>query len=587
MRLFSYAIWIVCLGCHAARNPYVSPLVTVDELRYHVSFLASDSLQGRASGSPGNDEAARYLAEELQSYGLMPFGDSGSFFQKFDIIAGVKAGSNNNVVFNADTFRLDHDFRPLAISASGRTEARVVFAGYGISAPDLKHDDYAGVDVIGRIVVIMNGSPDGNNPHSAFATHATLRRKIGLAAEKKTAGVIIIGRTSDDDPLIEMKYDQAGGHYPIPAISAKRALVMKLLACDEATLNQWRERIDRHETIAGAMSRDPITIATDVVYDRRETRNVAGLLKGRDGLDEYAVIGAHFDHLGWGQNGSLHRGEPAIHNGADDNASGTATMLELAQYFRHYPTRRNLIFVGFSAEEMGLLGSKYFVEHPPVELSKMITMFNFDMVGRLRDSALIVYGMGTSPRFRGLMTAGNDTIGLKLTLKDDGHGPSDYAEFYKKDIPVIAFFTNLHEDYHRPSDDADKINYDGQRKIAQLAMQVIQRVADDTARPVFTKVKNESSQPMRGFKVSLNIVPNYAYDGEGMKVDDVNPGGPAEKGGMQKGDVIIRFGGKPIRNIYDYTYALGEFKPGDRVEVIVKRGAEEVTLYVDLTKRSP
>lgn len=587
MKHFASAIWILCLGCHAARNPYVSPLVTVDELRYHVSFLASDSLQGRASGSPGNDEAARYLAEELQSYGLVPFGDSGSFFEKFEIIAGVKAGPDNHVVFNADTFRLDHDFRPLSISASAHARGPAVFAGYGITAPDLKHDDYAGIDASGRMVVILNGSPDGDNPHSAFSSYSALRRKIGLAAEKKAAAVIVIGRTAAEDELVEMKYDQAGGHYPIPAISARRALVLRLLGIDEAELDRWRERADRHETVGGAVSLDSITIVTEVMYDRRHTRNVAGLLKGRDDADEYVIVGAHFDHLGWGQNGSLHRGEPAIHNGADDNASGTATMLELAQYFSHHPTRRNLIFVGFSAEEMGLLGSRHFVEHPPVELTKMITMFNFDMVGRLRDSALIVYGMGTSPRFRDIVTACNDSIGLKLTLKDDGHGPSDYAEFYKKDIPVMAFFTNLHEDYHRPSDDADKINYDGQRNIARLAIYAIQHIANDTIRPVFTKVQNASSQPMRGFKVSLSIVPNYAYDGEGMKVDDVNPGGPGEKAGMQKGDVIVRFGGKPVRNIYDYTYALGEFNPGDKVDIVVRRGPEELTLRVDLTKRSP
>ena len=242
------------------------------------------------------------------------------------------------------------------------------------------------------------------------------------------------------------------------------------------------------------------------------------------------------------------------------------------------------MFIGFTGEEMGLVGSKYFAEHPTADLKQAVTMFNFDMVGRLKENQLIIHGMGTSPGFTQMINDLNKTYNFALTLKQDGNGPSDFATFYQKDMPVIAYFTNLHSDYHKPSDDADKINLEGEERIVKMAYEMITAIANADKRPEFTKVKGESDRPMTGFRATLGIVPNYADDSDGLKIDDVNPGQAAEKAGVKKGDILVKFGTKTIKNVYDYTYALGEYKAGDKVEIIVKREGKEIKLEAVLQK---
>lgn len=570
---------LLIAGCQVARNPYVNKEITKEELKYHIEILASDSLQGREAGGQGHRLAVDYLVSEMQSYGLRPLGDSGRYEQDFEIITGVRAGEESHLETADRSMKLHSDFRPLTFSADTSAEGTPIYAGYGISAPAEGYDDYANLDVHGKIVVVSRYAPDGDNPHSTFYTHSALRKKVSEAENRGAIGVIVVNGEGEDTP-VELRYDRAGGNYKIPAISVTREVAAILLGIQTKNLDAVESAIRGTRKTKSLTGVGVIRMKTRVIVERSMTSNVVGMIPGTS--DEYVVIGAHADHLGMGQNNSLYRGEPAIHNGADDNASGTSSILELAQYFVQRTLKRNVIVIAFSAEEMGLLGSKHFVEHPPVELSKTVAMLNFDMVGRMKDRKLVVYGIGTSPGFRELLNAHADTSRVHLSLKNDGNGPSDFAEFYRKGIPVLAFFTDLHEDYHRPSDDADKINVEGQWDVVQMAARIIEQLAQDSARPVFTRVQGETSGAMRGFKVSLSVVPSYSFDGEGMKVDDVNPGGPGDQAGMKKGDVIVKFGGKPIRNIYDYTYALGEFNPGQQVDVVVRRGSEEVTLSVKL-----
>ncbi|MBI4811328.1 MAG: M28 family peptidase [Ignavibacteriales bacterium] len=336
-----------------------------------------------------------------------------------------------------------------------------------------------------------------------------------------------------------------------------------------------------------------ISVRTEIEKITARSANVVGLIPGTDSSlnKEYLIIGAHFDHIGMGGegSGSLKPDTLAPHHGADDNASGTAGLLELAQYFsaQRHMLKRSLLFIAFTGEELGVLGSDYYVKHPFMTLDKTIAMINMDMIGRMKDSILVVEGMGTSPKFEEIVKRHN-IDSLTLRLKPDGFGPSDQASFYKKDIPVIFFFTNLHSDYHKPSDTWDKINYSGEDKVVRLAARVISDLARDDQRPVFTKA---ASTPMgmggdrQGARVSLGIIPDFAGDTPGMKISGTRPGSPAEKAGLKADDIIIKFGGKEVKNIYDFTYLLGQFKPGDEVEISVKRGSEEITLKATLAAK--
>lgn len=321
------------------------------------------------------------------------------------------------------------------------------------------------------------------------------------------------------------------------------------------------------------------------------TQNVVAMLRGRDPMlrNEYVVIGAHFDHLGTSTTGAL---DPDAHDavrlGADDNASGTAAVLELARILAKSPPRRSLLFVNFSGEEQGTLGSEYFVEHTPVPIDSIDAMLNFDMVGRLRADKLIVYGVATAKELPAILDSANATTGLAIAAQGDGFGPSDHSSFYAKNIPVLHFFTDLHEDYHRASDVADKINAGGEARVVALAERVARTIADRPAR--LTYVRSAQPAPVaarEGTDVYLGTIPDMAGgDTPGLRITGVRAGSPADIGGLKGGDVIVEFGGKPVKDLYGYSDALYAHKPGDVVSIVVLRGGQRVTLQVTLGKRS-
>lgn len=326
----------------------------------------------------------------------------------------------------------------------------------------------------------------------------------------------------------------------------------------------------------------------------RATQNVVGLLRGTDPVlrDQYIVIGAHYDHLGRSSESSLDPGAAdAIRNGADDNASGTATVMELARLLSANPPRRSVIFVAFSGEELGLLGSQWFVEHLPVPSTSIVAMLNFDMVGRLRDDKLIVYGTATATELPELLQTANTAAGdsrLKVTGIGDGFGPSDHSSFYAKDIPVLHFFTDLHDDYHRATDDSDKLNAGGTARVVDLALRMTRAIADRPARLAFVRSAGPPAMTgnRQGSQTYLGSIPDMAAgDAPGLRLTGVRAGSPADVGGLKAGDVIVEFGGAAVKDLYTYTDALYAHKPGDTVDVVVLRGGSRVKLSVLLGKR--
>jgi len=410
-----------------------SPAITESEIAYHASWLASDELEGRGSGTAANDAAAKYIANEFERYGLQPGGNDG-FFQSFDVVTDVQLGANNrfSVSSAGTTFEIAvrSEYIPLAFTQSGAAQGPLVFAGYGITAPQINHNDYSSIDVKGKIVLAFSGYPDEDNPHSEYAMTASLRSKALFAREAGAAALIIVNPDKED--LYKLQYDNAPSGSGIIVVNLLPAEAERLLATTgksvAACLSQLQSEKNGFKAVA--VPGVSCNLAAEVELIRKPTTNVIGILPGIDPSDKeyYLVTGAHYDHLGWGQEGTLYKGDvPMIHNGADDNASGTAGLLELAQYFSAHPPKHSMMFMAYSAEEMGTLGSMYWVNNPPVPVDKISAMFNLDMIGRMPDSTkkLNVQGSGTSPFWDTILKDINSSFSFDLATVSDGRGASD------------------------------------------------------------------------------------------------------------------------------------------------------------------
>ena len=565
-----------------------SPEITSAEIKEHISFLASDELKGRDSGTEEILEAAEYIADEFAEYGLKPSFD-GSYLQEFPFIKTIELTDNNSLTFFQNENEIEpvlwEDYITVPFSGNANVKANLVFAGFGISAPDLKYDDYEGLDVKNKIVIVFRNTPEPNVPHSEFDAHSPLRKKSAVARDKGASGIIFINpydssKTTDD--LVEFNFDRGGSVTGLAVVNIKRSFIENLFQAEGKNLSDtYYNILSNKKSLSFELQNSSGMISTEVDEVEATSWNVGGYLEGNDPTlkNEWIIIGAHFDHLGMGGEGSLYRGnEPQIHNGADDNASGTTGVLELAEKFASVKNqlKRNIVFFTFSGEELGLLGSDYLVNHLPFPAEDAITMINMDMIGRLKDSSLIVYGTGTSSSWKDILNKYND-YGFKLTFNDEGFGPSDHSSFYGKKIPVLFFFTGTHEDYHKPSDDTEKINFDGEKNILDYVYEIAMDIDNSPERPDYLLVEKKQTGEMFTRKVYVGTVPDFASNVDGYKISGVSEGSPAQQAGLQGGDIIISFGGKKISNIYDFTYALGDFVPGDVVDVIVKRGEEEIT----------
>jgi hypothetical protein len=518
---------------------------------------------------------------------------------------GMQLGNLNNFSLHTESgessYELNKDFIPIGFSSNGKVSGELVFIGYGITAPELKYDDYKDkdgktIDVTGKILIIMRYSPSANDPmNNSFNKYEESRFKSALARDNKAAGIILIsGPTSDDkDNLISLKFDNVMQSTGIPIINIKREIIEKLFKEYNLDLSQIQNDIDQNKNPNSfVLNNSTANFEVTLEQVKARTGNVLGFIEGNDAKlkNEVIVIGAHYDHLGLGTSNSLYEGkDKKIHHGADDNASGSAGVMELAQKLSLIRDilKRSVLLMCFTGEEEGLIGSAYFVNSDLFKKYNIVTMINMDMVGRLSEDKLIIYGIKTSPNFKNICESINKKYKFNETLNPDGYGPSDQSSFYSKNIPVLFFFTGLHSDYHKPSDTYDKINSEGEAKVLKMVYDIIIDLDLLSTKPEFTKVveSSDKKQETGPVRVYVGTIPDFSSNEEGYKISGVSPDSPAEKGGIQAGDLMIKFAGRDVKNIYDYTAALGEHKPGEEVEVVVIRNKEEVTVKVTLGKR--
>ncbi len=673
LRRLAYSASLLALAC----APYCTQAAEVAKtaeneaaearLSEAVKYLASDDLEGRGIGTKGLDAAAEYLAGEFRQLGLKTDLFDGTPYQTFEVTASTELGPKENNTLTiigppaaegqaprTIAFTLEQDFTPLAVGGSGKLNTDLVFVGYGITSTEPAYDEYAGLDVKDKVVIMLRKEPQQNNPHSEFdgtdaSQHATFQRKVANAFEHGAAGVIMV----NDNHELKEKYEaerkrwlaaieqlaKLHGDYSKVERPTDEQFQKHLVDVEKLTTqlaesakklqqNQFdrvirfneagtgerktmpvffatRAKID--EVLQAAIGKNLQTIETEIDKDlqpqstvlagwkaegqaevkthKANIKNVIGVLEGEGPhADETVIVGAHYDHLGMGGEGTFAPWTVAIHNGADDNASGTAALIEVARRLTSsgQKPKRRIVFLGFSGEERGLLGSAYYVKSPRFPLDKTVAMLNMDMVGRLSEDKLIIQGVDTAKEFDAMIDGLGKTYGFVLTKKPGGFGPSDHASFYPHNIPVMHMFTGTHPDYHRPSDDWDKLNIAGIRRIADMVADATLAIADADARPTYVESKRPVVAASGGSRPYLGTIPDFASPIEGYGIQGVVKDGPADRGGIKSGDVIVKFGDSKIGGLEDIDSALRKFKAGDKVKVIVIRDTKETELEVVL-----
>ena len=580
----------------------------------HVKFLASDDLEGRGDGAPGLEKAAEYIEESFRTSGLEPAGDNGTFFQTFQIITGISLEPGNTlslkIASSTVAFEIGRDYRLVSTSSvqSGPVSFPLVFAGYGITSPAQHYDDYAGIDASGKAVLIFMHEPQENDPRSAFegqtnTAHSTILRKVEVARSHGASAILLVDdinhRVQPEQNRRWMRDPQAED-YGLPVFFVSRDRVQQALGTSLNLATAARE-IDRDFSPKSRVLTDASVTEVDRTQKvHRPVRNVVAKLSGSDSAlrSEVVVMGAHYDHLGRSARFSMSADSTGqIHHGADDNASGTAAILEMAKaaVASRSDFRRSMIFITFAGEELGLLGSSYYAGHPSVPLAQTVAMINLDMVGRA-GGRILVDGFANAPSIEDDLKAAQASqtgAGIKMAALHGsaGAGASDDATFIGRKIPAINFFSGFHADYHRPSDTWEKIDAAGGAAVADLALALGRQIANRPTRPEFVETVEEqhssgsAGAPASGYGPYFGSVPDFADEGQGVKFSDVRAGSPAAKAGFKGGDVMIAFGGAPVKTLYDFTFALRDKKPGDRVEVTVLRDGKPITATVELTNR--
>lgn len=581
---------VLAVGANAQKGK-----ITTKNLNLYVSILASDSLKGRKPGTPEMNVAAEVILSVFKSAGLKPMADQG--YQYFDIVTDVVLGNTNSLSVGDWSASFRKEFTPLAFSSGGEVNAEVVFAGYGfdLDLDSLKWNDYRGVDVKGKWVMIFRADPELENTDSKFIPFSDTRAKVLTAKDKGAAGVLLVtprGLDKDDKlmPLIVENNEVTSG---IPVLSIRHEVADHVLALKGITVDSAEKIIVSGKKPFSFSTGALLKCKVDISQKHARTANVVAMLEGSDPVlkDEYLVVGGHYDHLGFGgpNSGSRMPDTSAIHNGADDNASGTALVMAMAGRLsaEKKKLKRSIIFVAFSGEEMGLLGSKYFVNNCPVDVKKIKAMFNFDMIGRFdkEKNSISIGGTGTSAEGDSILRLFEKKLPFAVTHSPDGYGPSDHAAFYASNIPVFFFTTGVHMDYHTPADDVSKLDLDTEKKIGDFAAELIINI-DNLAKDLTFKEsgkKENTGRSGRRLKVTLGIMPDFAgSEKKGLRVDGVTKDGPASKGGMMKGDIIVSVQGMKVENIYDYMARLNKLKQGMTVNVEVIRNGKTEILIIQL-----
>jgi Zn-dependent M28 family amino/carboxypeptidase len=539
-------LWLVVLSAQfaTAQKLKKADKTIVTNLQTHIQYLADDKLEGRRTGSAGEKLAYDYISSEFAKSGLAPKGDNGTFIQAFEVNEGKQINPSSHLIINGFDLDAEKEYFPFIFSPNASLEA----------APSMALKESGTVwfwDLKDKL------EENKTNPH--FDLTDAIKAKANDVAAKGATGLIIFNTSSIADDL-KFEPKAKSDLVKIPVLYVTQNVKKKYLYDETATID--------------------LKIKVDISDKKRTGHNVVGYID--NGAATTVILGAHYDHLGYGEDhNSLYTGTtPQIHNGADDNASGTAALIELGKLLKASKFKaNNYLLVSFSGEELGLFGSKYFTEHPAIDLSSANYMINMDMVGRLNDSThgLTIGGYGTSPLWGQMLTEKDKFFTIKFD--SSGTGPSDHTSFYRRDIPVLFFFTGVHSDYHKPSDDADKINYNGELQVVKYVYNIID-ATNKKGKLAFTKTREAASTGKSSFKVTLGIMPDYTYSGSGVRVDGVSEGKTAQKVGIKAGDVITQLGDIKFTDVQSYMGALGKFNKGDATKVKVKRGNEELVFDI-------
>ena len=577
---------VAVAGLAAAMVSAAPAPVPPSRLLDEVKVLTASAMDGRAAGTPGNERAARHIATVLREAGLRP-ADAAGYARPFAIPARVRLGEGNLLALATPAprpFALGTDWTPVGGSADGAVGGELVFVGYGISAPDLGWDEYAGLEVRGRIVLALGGEPRRADPSSPFATaylagYGQLREKLRTARAHGARALLFVARPGTEPDRLP-PLGAAAGPVDLVAAAVTRATADALLAPAGERLAPLLTRIDATLRPASRpLARARVELAVRLRRDAGTTSNIVAVLPGTDPslAREAVVVGAHYDALGRTGQGSLDAHPTALHPGADDNASGTAAVLELARAFAAAGgTPRTLVFALFSGEEMGMLGSAAYVRQPPVPLERTVAMVNLDMIGRLRDRRLYVSGLASGRGLEPVVAAAAAELGLRVELGRSPYAPSDQTAFYEHGVPVLFFHTGSHEDYHRPTDTWDRIDADGLARVTTLAAHVVDRLARGPA-PVYAKVLAGPPEPDPGATHApghpgyLGVAPSLGDDAPGVRLSAVQPGTAAARAGLQPGDVVVRFAGIRVYTPEDLRDSITARAPGDAVEVVYLR----------------
>lgn len=555
-------------------------------LRYYVAALASPAMEGRLAGSEGGHRAEAFISERFAALGLTPPPGRPGFPQEFSFTAGVSLAEGNRLSFSGPAPGLqlvvERDFLPASFSADCELSGvPLAFAGFGIVSRQPPRDDYAGLEVRDRVVIVLRDGPDGADPKSPFAPFASTRAKAALARERGARALMVVSTEQQGERLPALRTGAVAGSAPLGVLSITRGAFERLLALEgppDASTTGAPAR--------GAFAFERLRVDLSI-HLRRETAraaNLIGCLPATRDTQETILLGAHWDHLGRGIEGSLAESYGDIHPGADDNASGVAGLLELARALsREVDRPRRVCFCAFGAEELGGLGAAHFTREPPLPLTDVVAMINLDMIGRLRER-LVVDGSATAREWPELLERANRQ-GLSLSLHPDGFGASDHSAFYARGIPVLFFFTGAHADYHRPSDTAERLNYDGQARVLALVREVVQQIGKLPARPTPVALPAPTGSPRIGLPVYVGTIPDFTGQEKGYRILGVRPGSPADRAGLQAGDLLVQLGGRAVENIYDFMHALQQYRPGEKAEAVILRQGAEIRMTIEFGAR--
>jgi Peptidase family M28/PDZ domain/PA domain len=597
------AVFLAALGLFAAS--VVAAADSADPQRYldDIKSLTTPAMEGRGDGSPGLTLAANLIEQRFRVLGLQPAGKNG-YEQPFSVITGAKLKADNRLEITngggKKDLKINQDFVPFSFSSSGETSGPVVFAGYGATAKEFSYDDYAQLDVKDKIVVVLRYEPAGfatKSGNHGLTEHSQLITKAINARNHGAKAVMVInGKLGDGEEDALTRFGSVSGpeNAGILFLQVKNAAAQGWFAAAGKSLADVQNQINTSANPASFTFPDNLWISLKVNIEstRATVNNVLAYLPGK--TDEYVIIGAHYDHLGRGYYDSL---APSligqIHPGADDNASGTAGVLELARLLAPMTGKlqRGILFASFAGEELGLLGSAEWVKEPTLPLDKAVAMLNMDMIGRIKDGKVYIGGVGTGADFKSLLEQEQGKASFKFEYSAGGYSASDHTSFVAKKIPVLFFFSGLHSDYHKPSDTWDKINAPSAARLLDFIDDVALKIDSEPQRTAFVTVVEDQAGDHTsgggggGYGPYFGSIPDFGQEENGVKFSDVRPGSPADKAGFKAGDILVQFGSMPIKNLYDFTDALRRSKVGDVVDVKVMRDGKPVSASVKLEQR--